>query len=196
MAALLATDNIGRRIDIFERRFGPPDDAGKDWTRYTVEGCLVNVDTQDAVITWIGIGLSRSECKADLSPLLSGIRPITASTPLTFAEFDALVGGRTFYSFPCPGLDCGNAFDPWLIAVRPGAHVDGFIDIEAKGDLLSDYETFGAWKDQVRALSGEEYYEGNLECDRRFDEISRRMLASAQVFSIGFGHRKPQFPCD
>lgn len=194
MPALLESSNIGRRLDIFERQIGAPDDAGADWAAYTVDGCPVRVTTKDNVVTWIEIRIAGENCEVPLKPLLGADRVVSTSAPLTFAQFDSIAGGRTFYSHPCAGLDCGNALEPYLIVVNPGAHVDNFIDVEATASNYDD-DLYFAWKDAVTAKSGEEYFGGDLECDRQYDDLSRAMLATVKVDAIAFGHRFQRPDC-
>jgi hypothetical protein len=195
MSAVLDTENIGRRLDIFERRVGTPLDAGREWASYKVDGCSVQVQTEENVIYWIELELGRDDCRVDLEPLVGKSRVISAATPLTFGEFDTLSSKNTFYTFPCPGIDCGNALEPYVSVVNPGSHAENWIDVEVTSSLSTDYDTYFAWKDKVRAAAGDAASDLNLECDRRFDDFSRSALASAPVEAVGFGNRKPVFPC-
>lgn len=78
--------------------------------------------------------------------------------------------------------------------MNPGAHVDNFIDVEATATSY-DYDLYFAWKDAVTAKSGEEYFGGDLECDRQYDDLSRAMLATVKVDAIAFGHRFQRPDC-
>ena len=195
LATVLDSANIGRRLDIFERNVGAPTDAGKDWSTYKLQGCTVRVQTEDNVISWISLYVGNEECSVDLEPLLGTSRVVSKATPLTFGEFDTLSAKHTFYTFPCEGLNCGNAFDPYVAVVNPGSHAEGFIDVEATSSMSEDYDSYFAWKEKIEAAAGDDAFDVNLECDRRFDEISRTALASAVVEDVGFGHRKPDLAC-
>lgn len=195
MNAVLDSGNIGRRLDIFERRVGAPQDAGEGWSSYTVDGCGVQVVTEGNIIRWIELELTTDDCRVDLEPLVGKSRLASKGSPLTFGEFDALASKQTFYTFSCPGIDCGNAMEGAVSVVTPGIHANNWLDVEARSSMVDDYDNFFKWKEQVQAGAGENAMELNLECDRRFDDLSRRVLASARVDAIGFGKRKPFFPC-
>lgn len=196
MAAVLDTANIGRRLDIFERVAGAPIDAGKDSASYKVEDCTVHVTTEEGVISWIEFQVGYDDCTADIEPVLGQSLIVGKSNPLTFAKLDEILEQNTHYTFPCPGIDCGNHFEPYVMLVKPAAHVTGFIAVQATSSMADQFDAYFEWKKQVQEAAGDEGYDLNLECDRRFDELSRRLLATAPIESIGFGHRKPLVACE
>lgn len=196
LAAVLDVDNIGRRLDIFERRVGPPDDAGEHWTRYTVEHCDVRAVTEGGTIRWIDVTF-RDGCRIDLAPILGTSRIVGDDKPMTFGDFDESVSGQTNYTFPCEGVDCANAFDPYVLVVAPGGHAGNYIDVEARSNLRGehDYDIYRSWKEKLTAASRKEFFDADLDCVRLYDTISRRTLGSLTIDSIAFGHRENRKSC-
>lgn len=195
LSALLDTSNIGRRLDIVERAIGAPEDGGADWSTYLVDGCRVRVESADNVVTFVTILVTQEGCRVPLEPLLGTERHVGPNEPLTFGEFDALARSHTFYTHPCSGLDCGNAMDPYVTVVSPGAHVNNFIDVTADSTIDFWGEHYSNWKQAISGQVGDAIWELDLECDRRFDSLSRQMLATATVESIGFGRRSDGERC-
>lgn len=156
----------------------------------------MHVTTEEGVIRWIEFQIGYDDCTADIGPVLGRSLLVGKSNPLTFSKLDEILDQNTIYAFPCPGIDCGNHFEPYVMLVKPAAHVTDFIAVQANSSMTDQSDAYFEWKTQVQAAAGDEGYDVKLECDRRFDELSRRLLATAVVESIGFGHRKPLKPCE
>ena len=196
LAQVLRMDNIGRRIDIFERAAGAPVDARENWSSYLVESCPVEVTTKNGMVEWISIEFIGAGCRVDLQPLISVSRVLAADAPITFGEFEAIQHLQAQYIYPCGGMNCGNAFEPTLDAVFPGARVNNFVDVVGSSRFTreGDFDVLFAWKREVQKQFGDDdaFENFDMECDRRFDALSRQRVADLRLDTIAFGHRPPQ----
>ncbi|MGY4515817.1 hypothetical protein [Lysobacter sp. HA18] len=189
LARVLDTDNIGRRLDIFERITGEPEDATATTSTYRVAGCTVDVETADRAIVWINVEIDAPTCTVDLSPVLHRKRVVGPGNPLTYGELERLMNGEAQYEVLCLASTCGPDGQPDFEAVFPGVETNNFIAIAGASDPLSP----GAQRqvrDWVRTLTagrGDFHVLTELRCTRSYDALSRKALASAVVEKIGFG---------
>jgi hypothetical protein len=189
---VLAPDNIGRRLDIFERIAGAPKDATADGATYEVDGCVVNVTTKDSAITWITLSLAGPQCTVDLAPIVGQSHVVKPGAPLTYGDLEKAMSASAQYLAPCVGRGCGNAFEPYFEAVFPGVHANNFTDIVGSSMMSSDGvdAQTTAWVDELEQVAGEDYiFDSKVACDRAHDDLARKHLATAVVETLGFGHR-------
>ncbi|WP_166636740.1 hypothetical protein [Cognatilysobacter terrigena] len=192
LARILDADNIGRRLDIFERVAGEPDDATATTSTYTVGGCTVDVETADRAIVWINVELDGPACSVDLTPVLHRKRVVRAGAPLTYAELEQLVGARAEYKVLCLASTCGADGQPDFEAVFPGVAANNFIAVAGASDPLSPgaQRQVNAWVHALTAANGDFNVLTELRCTRAYDPVARKALASAVVQRIGFGENE------
>ncbi|AXK72114.1 hypothetical protein DWG18_07350 [Lysobacter sp. TY2-98] len=192
LARILDVDNIGRRLDIFERIAGEPDDATATTSTYTVAGCTIDVETADRAIVWINVELTGSACTVDLTPVLRHRRVVRPGEPLTYGELERLVGDRAEYKVLCLGSTCGDNGQPDFEAVFPGGASSNYIAVAGASDPLSAgaQRQVKEWVHALTAANGDFRVLTELRCTRAYDPLARKALASAVVQKIGFGENE------
>lgn len=192
LARILDADNIGRRLDIFERIAGEPDDATATTSTYSVAGCTIDVETADRAIVWINVELTGSACTVDLTPVLHRTRIVRPGAPLTYGELETLVGDRAEYKVLCLASTCGDDGQPDFEAVFPGVAGNNFIAVAGASDPLSAgaQRQVKAWVRALTAGNGDFRVLTELRCSRAYDPLARKALASAIVQKIGFGENE------
>lgn len=192
LARMLGRDNIGRRLDIFERISGEPEDATATTATYRVAGCMVDVETADHAIVWIDLRLGTPGCRVDLAPILRRHRVADARNPLTYAELERLMDDHAEYRVLCLGASCGPDGQPDFEAVFPGTRDNGFVAIAGASDPLSPgaQRQVGDWVRALTAAGGGYGVLSELQCTRAYDPLARRTLANAVVQKLGFGENE------
>ncbi|GAB1595680.1 hypothetical protein [Lysobacter claricitrinus] len=192
LARVLDADNIGRRLDIFERIAGEPDDATATTSTYRIAGCTIDVETADRAIVWINVELTSPTCTVDLTPVLHHKRVVRPGDPLTYAELERLAGGSAQYQVLCLASTCGPDGQPDFEAVFPGTQTSNFIAVAGASDPLSPGAKRQV-KDWVLALTadrGDFQVLTELRCTRAYDPLARKALGTAVVEKIGFGENE------
>ncbi|MGY4516289.1 hypothetical protein [Lysobacter sp. HA18] len=192
LAKLLAVDNIGRRVDIYERTSGPPVDATATSSTYDVDGCTVAVDSKDHAVQWITLQLG-PKCSVDLEPILHVHRVVDAKHPLTFLEYEKLMASPAQYQTMCLGPACGNEGGDTFEAVYPAAHANNYIEVAggAYVDSPGTDEKVVQWKDAIlKTTHGDDEYLSMVSCaTQKFDKEARATVGSAKLDYISFGTR-------
>jgi len=195
---VLDRENIGRRLDIFERVVGKPDDATATTAAYIVDGCLVSVENKDGAIQAITVHLREPGCSVDLAPIVHTQRVVSLKRPMTFLEFEKLMGRPAQYRAVCLPPACGGLEGRDFKAVYAPDHGSDYIEYSAGAYLQSEgtYQKVDAWVDAIaESTMGEQEYLWMVSCaHEKFDDQARRTVGSAPVEFIRFG-KAEEFVC-
>lgn len=195
LAQLLRLQSIGATKEFLERTTGPSTSETETGAQYTVDGCQVTLALAGKTVTSIDITLAKG-CRFDLAGILGRPTPMPVNGSLTFAQFEKTAGEAQYHS-PCIEM-CGNAFDPYVDAVIPGFHANGFNDVVARATFVGDdaIDASARWAQRLDAVAGKDFVtEAKFNCNASHDDIPRQLFASVGVQDIAFGSVEDDASC-
>lgn len=187
LSQLLRLQSIGTTKEFLERTIGPSTAETEADAQYTVDGCPVKLALNGKTVTSIDVTLAKG-CHFDMAGILGEPTPVLVNDSLTFAQFEKAAGEAQYHS-PCIEM-CGNAFDPYVDAIVPGFHANGFNDVVAKATFVQDDAVNAStlWAEQLKATAGEDYVtDVKFNCDSSHDNVPRQLFAEVKVQEIIFG---------
>jgi hypothetical protein len=195
LAQVVRLQSIGTTKEFLERTVGASVAETESEAQYDVDGCHVTVELDGRTVKSLAIKLDKG-CRFDLAGVTGQTAPIPVDDSLVFATFEKLAGGAQYHS-PCIEM-CGNAFDPYVDALVPGFHANGFVDVVARATFVADDATSAsmAWADQLKAAAGEDFVmNAQFNCDASHDDIPRNLFANVKVQEIIFGSGLDESRC-
>lgn len=195
LSQLLRLQSIGATKEFLERTIGPSVAETENGAQYTIDGCPVTLTLDGKTVTSIDVTLANG-CRIDLSGILGQPSPVPVDDSLTFAQFEKVAGDAQYHS-PCIEM-CGNAFDPYVDALIPGFHANGFNDVVAHAAFVQDDAVNASlrWADELKKVTGDDFVtEAKFNCDSSHDDIPRRLFADVKVQEIIFGSLQADSDC-
>lgn len=187
LSSLLRLESIGSTKEFLERSAGQSIAETEDKSKYMVDGCPVAFTLNGKTVTSIDVTLAKG-CHFDMAGILGQPSPVPVDDSFTFAQFEKMAGEAQYHS-PCIDM-CGNAFDPYVDAIVPGFHANGFNDVVARAVFVEDDAVDASlhWSEQLKAVAGEDFVvDAKFNCDASHDDIPRRLFAKVKVQEIIFG---------
>lgn len=187
LSQLLRLQSIGTTKEFLERTIGPSISETASDAQYFVEGCPATLALNGKTVTSIDVTLAKG-CHFNLEGILGQPTPMAVNDSLTFAQFEKAAGEAQYHS-PCIEM-CGNAFDPYVDAIIPGFHANGFNDVVARATFVQDDAVNAStrWADQLKATAGEDYVtDVKFNCDPSHNNVPRQLFAEVKVQDIIFG---------
>lgn len=187
LTRLLQPQSIGTTKEFLERKIGPSVSETETSAEYVVDGCHVTLGLDGRTVRSVGVLLEKG-CRADIAGFVGQSGSVPVDDTLTFAQFEKLAGTAEYHS-PCIDM-CGNAMDPYVDAIIPGYHANGFNDLVARTAFVDDAATNASmkWAEQLKSATSEDFViNAQFNCDSSHDDIPRKLFADIKVHEIVFG---------
>lgn len=194
-AAFVKPDMIGAEVKWFEAQIGPAFRIDGDYRTYRLDGCEFGVEAAGDKIAGFQMPVS-PECAFNLAAFMPNADAVPPLDAMTFAAFDAAVGGLAIFQADCLKL-CGNAFDPSVYAAWQGGRADNLMTVTLGARQVDDatIDAALAWEKAMEGEDEDYLLDARFNCDGKYNEAARAILKDVKPDTVYLGVASTGISC-